>query len=65
MAETPKYSVIRKHNEIEIRQYPAYLQAEVVVEERQYRSAIEKGFEVLAGFIFGNNLSKQKIEMTL
>ena len=64
MAETPKYSVIRKHNEIEIRQYPAYLQAEVVVEERQYRSAIEKGFEVLAGFIFGNNVSKQKIEMT-
>jgi hypothetical protein len=35
MAETPKYSVIRKHNEIEIRQYPAYIQAEVVVDETQ------------------------------
>lgn len=64
MTETPKYSVIRKSNEIEIRQYPAYLQAEVVVDEKQYQSAIEKGFNVLAGYIFGNNVSKQKIEMT-
>jgi hypothetical protein len=64
MAETPKYSVIRKHNEIEIRQYPAYIQAEVVVDEKQYQSAIEKGFNILAGYIFGNNVSKQKIEMT-
>ena len=64
MAETPKYSVIKKQKEIEIRQYPAYIQAEVVVDEKQYKSAIEKGFDVLAGYIFGNNVSKQKIEMT-
>ena len=63
MAETPKYSVIRKQEEIEIRQYPAYIQAEVVVDEKHYKSAIEKGFDVLAGYIFGNNVSKQKIEM--
>ncbi len=64
MAETPKYSVIKKQKEIEIRQYPAYIQAEVIVDEKQYKSAIEKGFGVLAGYIFGNNVSKQKIEMT-
>lgn len=64
MAETPKYAVIKKQKEIEIRQYPAYIQAEVVVDEKQYKSAIEKGFDVLAGYIFGNNVSKQKIEMT-
>jgi len=64
MTETPEYSVIKKHNEIEIRLYPAYIQAEVVVDENQYQSAIEKGFEVLAGYIFGNNISKQKIAMT-
>ncbi len=64
MAETPKYSVTSKHDEIEIRQYPATIQAEVVVDEKQYQTAIEKGFAVLAGFIFGNNISKQKIEMT-
>jgi len=64
MAETPKYSVIKKQKEIEIRQYPAYIQAEVDVDGSQYKSAIEKGFDVLAGYIFGNNISKQKIEMT-
>jgi hypothetical protein len=64
MTETPKYSVIQKHNEIEIRQYPATIQAEVAIDERQYQAAIEKGFDVLAGYIFGNNISKQKIEMT-
>jgi hypothetical protein len=64
MTETPKYSVIKKQNEIEIRHYPTYIQAEVVIDEKQYRGAIEKGFNVLAGYIFGNNVSKQKIEMT-
>lgn len=64
MAETPKYSVIKKQKEIEMRQYPAFIQAEVVVDEKQYKTAIEKGFNVLAGYIFGNNVSKQKIEMT-
>jgi len=64
MTETPKYSVIKKQNEIEIRHYSAYIQAEVVIDEKQYKSAIEKGFNVLAGYIFGNNVSKQKLEMT-
>jgi hypothetical protein len=64
MTETPKYSVSRKQNEIEIRQYPGYIQAEVTVDEKNYKSAIEKGFGVLAGYIFGNNIARQKIEMT-
>jgi hypothetical protein len=64
MTETPKYYVIKKQNEIEIRRYPAYIQAEVVIDEKQYKSAVEKGFKVLAGYIFGNNVSKQKIDMT-
>jgi hypothetical protein len=64
MTETPKYSVIKKQNNIEIRQYPAYIQAEVAIDEKQYQSAVQKGFNVLAGYIFGNNVSKQKIEMT-
>lgn len=64
MTETPQYSVIKKQNEIEIRHYLAYIQAEVVIDEKNYKSAIEKGFGVLAGYIFGNNVSKQKIEMT-
>jgi effector-binding domain-containing protein len=64
MTETPKYSVLKKQNDIEIRQYSGYIQAEVDVTEKRYKSAIEKGFNILAGYIFGNNISKQKIEMT-
>ena len=64
MTETPKYSVIKKQNEIELRQYPGYIQAEVSIVEKDYKSAIEKGFGFLAGYIFGNNISRQKIEMT-
>ena len=65
MTETPKYSVMKRQNEFEIRQYPSYIQAEVAVDANQYKSAIERGFNVLAGYIFGNNVSKQKIDMTV
>jgi hypothetical protein len=64
MTETPKYSVIKKQKEIELRQYGSYIQAEVTVIEKNYKSAVEKGFNVLAGYIFGNNISRQKIAMT-
>jgi hypothetical protein len=64
MTETPKYSILRKQNEIELRQYSGYIQAEVSVVEKDYKSTIEKGFNVLAGYIFGNNVTRKKIEMT-
>ena len=32
--------------------------------ERIIKSAIESGFSILAGYIFGNNVSRQKVEMT-
>jgi effector-binding domain-containing protein len=64
MAESPKYTVIKKQDGIEIRQYAGYIQAEVAVADKGYRSAINKGFNVLAGYIFGKNISRQKIEMT-
>jgi hypothetical protein len=64
MTETPKYSAIKKFHEIELRQYAGYIQAEVNIVEKDYKSAIEKGFNVLAGYIFGNNVSRKKIEMT-
>jgi hypothetical protein len=64
MTETPKYSIVKKQKEIELRQYSGYIQAEVGLVEKDYKSAIEKGFNVLAGYIFGNNVSRKKIEMT-
>jgi hypothetical protein len=64
MTETPKYSVLMKEKNFEIRQYPAYIQAEVEIADKNHKGAVEKGFSILAGYIFGNNVSRQKIDMT-
>lgn len=64
MTETPEYIVVRKVGDIEIRQYPAYIKAEVEIEGSSYRDAIYKGFRILADYIFGNNLGNKTIDMT-
>ena len=61
--ESLKYTVEEKKNNIEIRRYAPALIAEVeVLGERDL--AINAGFRILAGYIFGNNISKVKIPMT-
>lgn len=64
MTETPSDSVIRKENDIELRHYPAYIKAEISIVEKSYRKAVFKGFNILADFIFGNNIKSEKIAMT-
>ncbi len=64
MTETPNYDVIRRDKDIELRQYPAYIKAEVKIEESSYREAIFKGFRILADYIFGENLDHASIKMT-
>ncbi len=64
MTETPKYIVELKHKELELRRYPAMLQAEVTTSGSNYRNAAERGFRVLASYIFGNNRANRNIEMT-
>jgi effector-binding domain-containing protein len=64
MTETPRYELIERREEVEIRRYAGYIKAEVTVDGQNYKSAVERGFRVLAEFIFGNNVSRQKIEMT-
>ena len=64
MTETPKYELIDRDADIEIRRYAGYIKAEVTVDGHNYRNAVERGFRVLADFIFGNNVSRRKIEMT-
>jgi len=64
MTETLKYTVIKKQNEIELRQYAEHIKAEVTVEAQNHKLAVEKAFNILAGYIFGNNVSTQKIAMT-
>ena len=61
--EEPKHTVLETVGPIQIRQYEPALMAEVeVAGERS--EAINKGFRILANFIFGNNRVQQKIAMT-
>ena len=61
--EQPKYTVVESDGIIDIRDYPAMIVAEAEVSgERE--QAINQGFRLIAGYIFGNNLSAQKVAMT-
>ncbi len=52
--ETPKYSVLKKDNDIEIREYPTLLVAQTQ-KPGERDVAISEGFRTLADYIFGNN----------
>jgi DNA gyrase inhibitor GyrI len=62
--EQPDYTVIKKDNEFEIRQYTNFLTATVETEgERD--DAIGKGFRILFKYISGENKNKENISMTV
>ena len=62
--EQPAYTVIKKDNEFEIRQYTNFLTATVETEgERD--DAIGKGFRILFKYISGENKNKESISMTV
>jgi len=54
--EQAPYTVIESHGSIEIRKYPEIIVAETSVSGER-NSAIEQGFRILAGYIFGKNKS--------
>jgi hypothetical protein len=62
--EEHKYSVIKSYDQFEVRRYDKALFSSVNLNERSYDQVSGKGFRVLAGYIFGNNESNQKIAMT-
>lgn len=65
--ETTQYSVLESKSEsqkgYEIRLYPEHIVAQTVV-EGSYKEALNKGFRIVAGYIFGGNTKKEKIAMT-
>jgi hypothetical protein len=62
--EQPDYTVIKKDNEFEIRQYTNFLTATVETDgERD--DAIGKGFRILFKYISGENKNKESISMTV
>ena len=62
--EIPKYKVIKKEANFEIRQYNTYITASVDVDEKNYNNATNQGFRYLADYIFGNNTKNSNISMT-
>lgn len=61
--EEPSYQTLVKDGKFEIRQYEATIVAEVEI-TGDMRRAGNSGFRPLADFIFGNNTSRSKIDMT-
>jgi hypothetical protein len=63
--EEPKYKVVTSTESYEIREYPEYIIAETTITGAKDRyEATNKGFRIVAGYIFGDNISKDKIAMT-
>ena len=61
--ETPQYVVVAQEGSIEVRDYQPALMAQVQVQASQ-SAALREGFRILAGYIFGGNVSADTIAMT-
>ncbi len=61
--EIPPYDVVEQDGAFELRSYQSHIIAEVTVTGNR-REAANRGFRVLANYIFGGNVENQKISMT-
>lgn len=61
--ETPIYAVSSKSGNLEVREYGPTIVAEATVAGERDK-AIQRGFRIIADYIFGNNLSSTKVAMT-
>jgi hypothetical protein len=61
--EEPNYKVSEKSDNIEIREYSSTISAEATVAGDK-QSAANQGFRIIAAYIFGDNISKEKVAMT-
>ena len=61
--EEPDYEVIKKFDQVELRQYAPYVVAEVVL-DTSAEDAGNQAFPILAGYIFGKNRGEKKFAMT-
>jgi hypothetical protein len=62
--ETYPYVVVKKYDQFEIRNYESRLFTSVKLPTNRYENASSNGFSILAGYIFGNNKTNEKIAMT-
>ncbi|HEY8595084.1 MAG TPA: heme-binding protein [Devosiaceae bacterium] len=61
--EEPEYEIVASDGPFEIRNYRSMIVAETEVRGER-SSAINEGFRLIAGYIFGNNRTRGKIAMT-
>ena len=61
--EEAKYEVVSATGDFEIRSYEPMIVAEAVTEGDR-KTAINEGFRLIAGYIFGNNDERSKVAMT-
>lgn len=61
--EEPTFKSILREGDFEVREYPTLVVAEVTVSGDQ-KEAANRGFRLLAGYIFGGNTRRQSIAMT-
>lgn len=62
--ETYPYTVKKKYDKIEIRNYEASLFTSIKIPSNGFKNASKEGFTILAGYIFGGNDKNEKIAMT-
>jgi hypothetical protein len=62
--EKQPYTVLKTDGEMEIRLYPSVTMATIESTAKNYRELSGNGFRKIAGYIFGNNASGEKIAMT-
>tara|TARA_B100001250_G_scaffold409200_1_gene433072 strand:- start:897 stop:1457 length:561 start_codon:yes stop_codon:yes gene_type:complete len=61
--ETPKYKLLEKESNFEIREYSQFIIAKTIV-ENDYEAATSTGFRRIANYIFGGNNENLQIPMT-
>ena len=61
--QEPDFEVIKKFDNIELRQYAPYVVAEVVLNATADEAG-NQAFPILAGYIFGKNKGEKKLAMT-
>lgn len=61
--ENTPYSLLESKNGYEIRLYPPHIVAQTTV-KGNYEEALNQGFRIVAGYIFGGNTKKESIAMT-
>ncbi len=62
--DAPAYDVVARAGKLEVRTYPALVEARTVVDAHDFERALAAGFGRLACFVFGANTAHQDLAMT-